>query len=161
VTDYRQNEYSDDDMRDIIAEIEGLDDEAQEIMASAMGKVAGLRKKQKAAKKRAKDDLSIPMGVLVPLLKRRALEKKMKKLEDEVAEELIEVFQDAAGQFSFLNPAPEAEAKPKKPKKAKADDKPWPDDAAKKNADAEQKVGGEIVDSVGKPHDSVGFVDAR
>lgn len=107
--EYRKNSYSDDDMKALLDVLDEKDAEALEIMASAMGKVAGIRKWQKAEIKRAKDDLGIPTGVLKPLRKMRALEKQMRKVADEVAEDLVEVFEDAVGQFSFFAPA-EAEA---------------------------------------------------
>lgn len=107
---YQSNTYSDEDMRDVLAEIEGFEDEIGEIMASAMGKAAGLRKKIKATKKRAKDDLSIPMGVLNPLLKVRKLDRQRQKVIDDVSEDLIEVFEDADRNFGLFADTPLAQA---------------------------------------------------
>lgn len=100
----QSNSYDDDDMKALLDVLDEKDAEALEIMASAMGKVAGIRKWQKAEIKRAKDDLGIPTGVLKPLRKMRALEKQMRKVADEVADDLVEVFEDAVGQFSFFAP---------------------------------------------------------
>ncbi len=108
----QSNSYDDDDMKALLDVLDEKDAEALEIMASAMGKVAGIRKWQKAEIKRAKDDLGIPTGVLKPLRKMRALEKQMRKVADEVAEDLVEVFEDAVGQFSFLAPADAETAEP-------------------------------------------------
>lgn len=148
MTDYKANTYDDADMRDIITEIEGLDDEAEKIMAAARGKVGGLRRKQKAAKKRAKDDLAIPMGVLVPLLKQRALERKLQKLVGDVSEDLIEVFEDAAGQFSLF--APEADEPKQEPVAQRAARR-----AAKKakaNQEAEIEEGAKVLDELAAVH---------
>jgi hypothetical protein len=139
VTEYARNTYDDEDMKAILTEIEDHESEIEKIMASAMGKAAGIRKKIKAVKKRAKDDLAIPMGVLVPLLKVRKLDRQRKKIEDDVSEELIEVYVDAAGQFSMFAPVHtegDHEVEP---------EKPWPDDEAAKSRDAAEQAEGEKV----------------
>lgn len=101
-TDYKSNTYDDDDMRAVLTVLDEKDDEAESIMASARGKVAGIRKWQKAEIKRAKDDLGIPTSVLKPLRKMRALERQMQKIAGDVSEDMIEVFEDATGQFSMF-----------------------------------------------------------
>lgn len=108
----QSNSYDDDDMKALLDVLDEKDAEAREIMASAMGKVAGIRKWQKAEILRAKAELGIPPGVLKPLRKMRELERKMRKVADEVAEDLVEVFEDAVGQFSFLAPVEGVTAEP-------------------------------------------------
>lgn len=101
---YEKNTYSDDDMLSVIQSIEKLEDEKASIMATAMGECAGLSQKIKAIKKEAKDELSIPLKVLNPILKRRKLERKIAAIADAVDEDFIEVFEDAAGQFCMFSP---------------------------------------------------------
>jgi hypothetical protein len=104
MTELKSNLYEDDDMRQVIGEYEGFDDEAEKIMASARGKVQGLRKKQKNLKKRAKDDLGIPSKLFSTLIKQRKLERQLQKLADDVPEDEVELYADASGQFSWLAP---------------------------------------------------------
>lgn len=104
MTDYKSNTYDDDDMRAVLSILDEKDEEAESIMASARGKVAAIRKWQKAEIKRAKDDLGIPTGVLKPLRKQRKLEAQLQKIADDVSEDLIDVYEDAAGQFSLFAP---------------------------------------------------------
>jgi hypothetical protein len=144
MTEYQSNSYDDDDMEAILSVLDEKDDEAETIMASARGKVAAIRKWQKAEIKRAKDELGIPTGVLKPLRKIRALEKQIQKVTDDVSEDLIEVYEDAVGQFSLFkpegdDPAPEtaAEASAKARKKA-----------VREAHEAEQAEGERVIDEM-------------
>jgi hypothetical protein len=147
-TEQKRNGFEDDDLRDVIAEMEAMDDEAAEIMASAMGKVAGIRKKQKALKKRAKDDLSIPSRLLTTLLKQRKLERKLQELADDVPEDEIELYADAAGQFSFLAPEGDepATVTPAQRAARKAAE------AAKAHHEAEQAEGEAVLNELAAVH---------
>src|SRR5690349_9786518 len=91
-------------MRQLIQEMEEMDDEAKELTASAMGKVAAIRKRQKNKLKMAKSELHIPPSLARRLLKQRKIERQLQDLADDVPEDEIELYADAAGQFSFLAP---------------------------------------------------------
>ncbi len=103
MTEQQRNGYEDSDFRDIIAEIEGYEEEKTKIMAEAAGRCSGLAKQIANAKKTA-TKLKIPKAVLVAVLKQRKLERKLQELAEDVPDDLAEVYVDAAGQFSFLKP---------------------------------------------------------
>lgn len=109
MTEQHKNSFDDDDMRQVLAELDEMDDEAEEIMASARGKVSAIRKRQKNKIKMAKDELGIPTGVLKPLRKIRALERQMQKIADDVSDDLVEIYEDCTGQFSLFAPQDGAE----------------------------------------------------
>lgn len=143
MTERQRNGYEDSDFREIIAEIEGYEDEKATIMAEAAGRCSGLAKKIANAKKTA-TKLKIPKAVLVAVLKQRKLERKLQELAEDVPDDLAEVYVDAAGQFSFLKPD---------------DDEPEDDipatraakNAAKKASerhDAEQAEGAAVLDEL-------------
>lgn len=98
----KSNTYDDDDFRQVLSEMEEMDDEAETIMASARGKVQSIRKRQKNRIKIAKQELQIPSDVLRAILKQRKLEIKLQRLTEDVSDDMIEVFDDAAGQFSLF-----------------------------------------------------------
>ena len=104
-TEQLKNGYEDDDFRQVIAEIEDADEEAESIMATARGKVSAIRTRQKNRIKIAKQELRIPSDVLRAVLKQRKLEQKLKDLASTVPDDLIEVFEDASGQFSMFAPS--------------------------------------------------------
>lgn len=104
MTEQQRNSFDDDDMRQVLAELDEMDEEADKIMASARGKVSAIRKRQKNKIKMAKDELGIPTGVLKPLRKIRALERQMQKVADDVSDDLIEIYEDCTGQFSLFAP---------------------------------------------------------
>jgi hypothetical protein len=107
-----KNGYDDDDMRQVIQEIEDADDEAETIMASARGKVSGIRTRQKNRIKIAKQELQIPSDVLRAVLNQRKLERKLKMLAESISEDMAEVYVDASGQFSLFRPDEGEPAKP-------------------------------------------------
>lgn len=98
------NLYEDEDFKAVIDEIEGMDAEVEEIMASARGKASKIREAQKRKKKMAKQELNIPTEILNASLKSRKLEKQLQRIAQGVPEEMVELWTDAAGQFSFLKP---------------------------------------------------------
>lgn len=106
------NGYDDEDMRQVIQEIEDADDEAETIMATARGKVSGIRTRQKNRIKIAKQELRIPSDVLRAVLKQRKLERKLKLLAESVSDDMAEVYVDASGQFSLFKPEDGGTAKP-------------------------------------------------
>lgn len=149
MTEQQRNGYEDSDFRDVIAEIEEMDGEAEGIMASARGKVSAIRKRQKNKKKQAKDELAIPSAILTAALKTRKLERQMQRIAEDIPEELTEVWVDAAGQFSMFSPAegeePKEVAEPAAKSAAKKRQK-----QAKAEHDAEQSAGAEILDGLTK-----------
>jgi len=140
MVEYRKNSYSDEDMRTVLDHIEGLKAANRSIMAAAMAECAANNAKIKAEKKIAKDDLGIPLKVLNPLLKRRELERKIADITDDVDEEYIEVFEDAAGQFCMFA-AVDAEDGDENPEPAEPDEPVFDDDA-------EQAAGAEALSQV-------------
>lgn len=104
MTEQRKNSYEDSDFRQVVTEIEEMDAEIETIMASARGKVSGIKTRQKNRKKIAKVELGIPTAILDAVLKDRGLDRKKAKLAALIPADLIEVWIDAAGQFAFLPP---------------------------------------------------------
>ena len=104
------NGFDDDDFHQVIQEIEEADDEAESIMATARGKVSGIRTRQKNRIKIAKQELQIPSDVLRAVLKQRKLERKLKLLADSVADDLVEVYEDAAQHFGLFADTPLGQA---------------------------------------------------
>ena len=150
MTEYQTNGYEDSDFRTILAEIEGFEDEKVSIRAEAAGKCGGLAKKIKNAKSTAKA-LGIPLSVLGASLKARKLERQLQALADDIPEDLIEVWEDAAGQFSMFKLAdgeqddePDAPVAKKAARKAKT--------KAQANADAEQVEGAAVLDGLAAVH---------
>lgn len=140
---HRANGYEDDDLRQMIAEIEEMDDEAEELMASARGKVQNVRKRQKNRKKEAKA-LGIPSKLLATLLKQRKLERQLQALADDMPDDEIELYADASGQFSFLAPEPdEPETVTPAQRAARKAAK-----AAAENEQAEQEEGARVLDDL-------------
>lgn len=105
----RNAPYDDDDLKAKIDEIEALEAQKTTIMAKAAAECSAIAGKIKAAKKEAKDDLSIPLKVLNPLLRRRKLERKIQETDEAVDDDFAEIYQDAAGQFCFFSPAEQDE----------------------------------------------------
>ncbi|GGA64728.1 hypothetical protein [Pelagibacterium lentulum] len=101
-TELRRNGYDDDDFRSVISEMEEMDEEAEHLMSTARGKVQNIRKRQKNRVKIAKAELGIPSDVLNAVLKQRKLERKLEKLAAEISDDMVEVYEDAAGQFSLF-----------------------------------------------------------
>lgn len=100
----KPNTFDADDLKQIISEIEEMDTEVEDIMASARGKTMNIRARQKLKKKHAREHLGIPMSILSAALKTRKLERQLKKVAEDVPEDLAEVWVDAAGQFSLFKP---------------------------------------------------------
>jgi hypothetical protein len=145
--EHRANGFEDEDLKTVLAELDKMDEEAKEVMASALGKVSAIRKRQKNRIKIADKELKIPPAIIRTLRKQRKLERQLQDLADDVPEDLIELYADAAGQFSFLAPDAEegdgtevvtpAQRAARKAAKAAAD-----------NAQAEQQEGAEALEEL-------------
>jgi hypothetical protein len=141
---YETNGYEDDDFRKILAEIEGYEDDKASIRDKAAGECGGLAKKIKNAKATAKA-LGIPLSVLGASLKSRKLERQLQAIADDIPEDLIEVWEDAAGQFSMFAPkADEQQEEAPVAKKAARRAKT----AAQANQEAEQEEGSRVLDEL-------------
>lgn len=103
--DHTKNSYEDDDLRQVLAELDEMDDEAEEILASARGKVSAIRTRQKNRIKIADKELRIPPPLVRALRAQRKLERQLKMVAKTVPDDLIEVYEDASGQFSMFAPA--------------------------------------------------------
>src|SRR4051812_39194854 len=106
--EYQKNGYEDEDFRNILVEIEGLEEEKVSIRARAAGECGGLAKKVKNAKATAKA-LGIPLTILTASLRSRRLERQLQAIADGIDEDMIEVWEDAAGQFSMFAAVPDEE----------------------------------------------------
>lgn len=145
------NGYEDDDFRTVLAELDEMDEEAAEIMASARGKVSAIRTRQKNRIKIADKELMIPPALLRAVRKQRKLEQQLQDLADDIPEDLIELYEDAAGQFSFFAPeGDEEDAQPEAPAATKAASRAKK--AAQANQQAEQKDGAEVLDGLAAVH---------
>lgn len=99
------NGFEDEDFRTVLSELDEMDDEAESIMASARGKVSGIRKRQKNRIKIADKELNIPPALIRGVRAQRKLERQMLKVVENLPDDLIDVFEDSAGQFSLFAPA--------------------------------------------------------
>lgn len=100
----KANSYEDSDFLQVIQEIEEMDDEIVTIQATAAGKIGGVKTRKANRKKIAKQELGIPTKVLEAVLKQRSLERQIAKISAGVPDDEVELYADAAGQFSFLKP---------------------------------------------------------
>lgn len=108
----RKNGYEDADFKTVISEIEEMHEEIESVMASARGRVSGIKTRIKNRIKIADKQLQIPPDVLRAVLSQRKLERQIENLAESVPDDLIEVFEDAAGQFSLFKPDDGEDAKP-------------------------------------------------
>ena len=100
----KANSYEDADFLQVLQEIEEADDEIETISATARGKIGGVKTRQKNRIKIAKAELGIPTDVLKAVLKQRKLERQLAKISAGIPDDEVELYTDAAGQFSFLKP---------------------------------------------------------
>lgn len=141
----KRNSYADEDFAQVIAEIEEMDEEISSIQATAAGKIGGVKTRKSNRIKIAKQELGIPSDVLKAVLKQRDLERKLQKLAGGVPDDLIEVFEDAAGQFSLFKAE---EGQPAKPAAQAAAEQRAADIQAATDADAE--AGAAVFDQLTK-----------
>lgn len=145
MTEQRRNSYEDSDFAQIIAEIEEMDDEIASIQATAAGKIGGVKTRKSNRIKIAKQELGIPSDVLKAVLAQRGLERKLQKLAGGVPDDLIEVYEDASGQFSLFKVE---EGQPAKPAAQAAAEQRAADIQAV--TDQEQAEGAAALDSLTK-----------
>lgn len=100
----KSNSYEDSDFEQVIAEIEEADDEIETISATARGKISAVKTRQKNRIKIAKAELGIPTDILKAVLKQRKLERQLSKISAGIPDDMVELYADAAGQFTFLKP---------------------------------------------------------
>lgn len=100
----QKNGYEDEDFRTVLGEMDEMDEEADTIMASAKGKVSAIRKRQKNRIKIADKELNIPSDVLRAVRAQRKLERKLADIAATLPNDKVELYADAAGQFSWLPP---------------------------------------------------------
>ena len=141
MTEHLPNRYSDEDLKKVIEEIEGFEDEKLSIKAKAAGRCSGIAKRIANAKKVAKS-LGIPKASLNALLKVRKLEQKIRDVAEDVPAAEVEIFEDmTSGQFSFLAPEEDGESPAHvAARQHKA--------AAEANDAAEQAEGAEVLDGL-------------
>ena len=142
-TEYRRNGYADEDFAQVISEMEEMEEEAEHLMSTARGKVQNIRKRQKNRIEIAKKQLGIPDDVLKAVLKQRKLERKLEALAGEIADDLIEVYEDAAGQFSLFKAEEGQEAVPAAQAAARK-----AAEAAHVQEEAEQAEGARVLDEL-------------
>lgn len=143
----RSNSYDDADFAQIISEIEEMDDEIASIQATAAGKVGGVKTRKSNRIKIAKQELGIPSDVLKAVLAQRVLERKLQKLAGGVPDDLIEVYEDASGQFSLFKAD---EGQPVKPAAQAAAEQRAAE--IQKVTEQEQAEGAAALDSLTKVH---------
>jgi len=141
----RKNSYNDEDFAQVIAEIEEMDEEIASIQATAAGKIGGVKTRKSNRIKIAKAELGIPSDVLKAVLKQRDLERKLQKLAGGVPDDLIEVYEDASGQFSLFKAE---EGQPAKPAAQAAAEQRAAEIQAATDADAE--AGAAVFDQLTK-----------
>lgn len=100
----KRNGYEDADMELVISEMEEMDEEIETIGATARGKISGVKTRQKNRIKIAKAELGIPSDLLKAVLKQRKLERQLANISAGIKDDEVELYADAAGQFSFLKP---------------------------------------------------------
>lgn len=98
------NGYEDEDFRTVLAELDEMDEEAEAILASARGKVSAIRKRQLNRIKIADQELRIPPSLVRAVRKQRKLERQLAGIAENLQDDMVELYADAAGQFSFLKP---------------------------------------------------------
>lgn len=100
----KKNSFEDADFLQVLQEIEEADEEIETISATARGKIGGVKTRQKNRIKIAKAELGIPTDVLKAVLKQRKLERQLAKISAGIPDDEVELYLDAANQFSFLKP---------------------------------------------------------
>ena len=104
MTEQIRNSWDDDDFRSVVLEIEEMEDEKSQIMATARGKAMKVSERIKNRKKIAKQELRVDTDILNAVLKDRKLDRQKAKLAESIPDEKMELWIDAAGQFAFIPP---------------------------------------------------------
>lgn len=142
----KKNSYEDADMENVLKVIEDFEAQQQEIRSSAGGKCAKLGQKIEDEIATA-GNLGIPKRLLNTVRKQRKLERQLSALAAGIPEDMMELYEDASGQFSFLKPTKEEQKEQKivSPATLAA---ARARKAAQKNQAAEQAEGGKILDDM-------------
>lgn len=98
------NSYEDEDFQTVLSELDEMDEEVEAILASARGTVSAIRKRQQNRIKIADKELRIPPSLVRAVRKQRNLERQIAGIAENLQDDMVELFADAAGQFSFLKP---------------------------------------------------------
>jgi hypothetical protein len=141
----KKNGYEDSDFELVISEIEEMDDEIATIQATAAGKIGGVKTRKANRIKIAKAELGIPSDVLKAVLKQRGLERQLAKISAGIPDDMVELYADAAGQFSFLKPDsehPQDNAAQVAARQRQADIQKITDEEAEAGADALNQIAG-------------------
>lgn len=139
VPEQLRNAYADEDLRKIVAEIEGFEDEKVSVRAAAAGKCSQITKRITNAKKTAKK-LGIPKASLNGLLKARKLERQLKEVAGDVPDDEAEVFEDMVKVLGEFGGTPLGEAAISAAEERAA--------AAKANQEAEQAEGAAVLNEI-------------
>lgn len=99
----KKNSWEDDDFRQIVDEIEEMEDERADVKAEAASKSLNISNRIKNRKTQAKA-LGIPLTVLGAVLKQRKLERQLSEIAKSIPDDDIELYEDASGQFGWLPP---------------------------------------------------------
>lgn len=144
----RKNSYEHSDLENILEEIEEYEDQQEANRARTRGDNAALAKKIQNAKKTA-GKLGIPRFILdgaiatkAAVRKKQAAEREIQSIANGVPPDGVELWADAVGQFSFLQPDDEEESKDPPAAARRASD------AAKANHEQEQKEGAAVLDEM-------------
>jgi hypothetical protein len=149
VTEYRKNGFEDEDFLKQLLAIEELEAEQRSIRAKAASECGKLAKRIKNEKATAKA-LGIPPSILSASLKTRKLERQIEAVAADIDEDLIEVWEDAAGQFSMFAPGPDEEQGRPEPTAQKAARKASA--AKRKQHETEQEEGAAALEEIGSVH---------
>jgi hypothetical protein len=139
----KTNTYEDADFQQVISELEEMNEEVETIMATARGKVSAVKTRQKNRKTIARQELKIPTALLDAVMQQRKLERQLAKISAGVPDDMVELYADAAGQFSFLKPDdehPEDNAAQVAARQRAAD--------IQKTTDEEQQAGAEVLNQL-------------
>jgi hypothetical protein len=150
----RKNSYDHADLENILSEIEEYEDQQEANRARTRGDNTALAKKIANAKKTA-SKLGIPKFILDGAIatkravaKKRAAEEEIDGIARGIPPDGVELWADAVGQLSFLQPEAD-EPEPEKAPKAAATKAAQ---AAQDRNKAEQAEGGKILDELGTKH---------
>ena len=105
-----RNRSDEDDFRQALEEIEGIDSEADEAKENHRSALATIRERKKRKIKMLCTELAMDRDVFEAMLADRAEDRayqvKKAKRANKIPDAKIELFMDALGQFSWIEPAP-------------------------------------------------------
>ena len=143
MTEQLRNGYDDADLKQVVAEIEGYEDEKVEARAEAAGKCSALAKKITNAKKVAKG-LGIPKKSLNQLLKSRKLERQLRDVAADAPDDEAEVFEDMVKVLGEFGDTPLGQATVSAAEERSAE--------ARERRDQEQREGEEALNELAAVH---------